>query len=118
MTLAIVVEGDPRADASLTRALAFAKAAVATGRRIHRVFLYHDAVRIADPAFTDCEALIAEWIALAREHAFEITACVSAAERRGLNTDPGRARQGIAIAGLGQYADCLLGAERTVVFRA
>ena len=117
MNFAIVIEGDPRHDASLARGYEFARAAVASGHSVYRAFLYHDAVRIADPAFEDESVLIDDWIELAREQGFELTACVSAAERRGI-PPRGDIRDGVSIVGLGQFADCLLQADRTVTFRA
>ncbi len=117
MNFAIVIEGDPQRDRSLAHAYEFARAAVAAGHRIHRAFLYHDAVRIAGSDFDD-NILVDSWIQLARKHSFELAACVSAAERRGIATVDDMVRDGIAIVGLGQFADCLLQADRTVVFRA
>ncbi|MCY4198925.1 MAG: DsrE family protein [Gammaproteobacteria bacterium] len=117
MNFAIVIEGDPQRDKSLAHAYEFARAAIAAGHRIHRAFLYHDAVRIADRGFND-NILVDHWIKFAREHSFELAACVSAVARRGIAAADGTSRDGIAIVGLGQFADCLLQADRTVTFRA
>jgi len=117
LNFAIVIEGDPQRDQSLERAYEFARAAVAAGHRIYRAFLYHDAVRIADPNFR-AGALIDNWIEFAGEQGFEFAACVSAAERRGIAAINGTVRDGIAIVGLGQFTDCLLQADQTVTFRA
>ena len=118
MNFAIVIEGDPRHDASFERAYGFARAAVASGHSIYRVFLYHEAVCVVAPEFEAAPGLIGEWVAFAREQGIELTACVSAAERRGILTGQGEVRDGIVIVGLGQFADCLLRADRTIHFRA
>jgi len=113
VNFAIVIESDT----SLARAYEFAQATVAAGHQIHRVFLYHDAVRLADPNF-ESTALIDTFIKFSYEHSFELAACVSAAERRGIAAVNGVARDGITVVGLGQFADCLVQADRTVTFRA
>ena len=117
MKLALVIHGNPQKDASLRRALEFARAAIDSGHIIYRVFLYHDAVRIAHPEFQECDQLIDEWKQLANSHDFELTACVSAADRRGVSDARGTVREGFVIVGLGQFADCLLNADRTAIFK-
>ncbi len=117
MNFALVIQGHPQADASLANALGFARATIALGHRIYRVFLYHDGVRIARPDYPDTTRLIAAWQQLAREHEFELVACISAAERRDVPRAGEPLRDGFVIAGLGQFTDCLLKADRTITFR-
>ena len=117
MKFALVIHGNPQKDASLRRALEFARAAVDSGHLIYRVFLYHDAVRIAHREFQGFDKLIDDWNQLAKSHDFELTACVSAADRRGVSDASGTLREGFVIVGLGQFADCLLNADRTVTFK-
>ena len=118
MNFAIVIHGDPSEDTSLERALGFARAALAAGHEIYRVFLYHDAVRIAHTEYRPRPDLIDAWQDLADKYRFELTACVSAADRRGVQSNHGTLREGFVIVGLGQFADCLLNADRTITFRS
>ena len=117
MKFALVIHGDPQTDVSLRQALDFACAAIDSGHLIHRVFLYHNAVRIAHTGYEGSSELIDKWRRLARAHDFELTVCVSAADRRGVSNAMGTVREGFVIVGLGQFADCLLNADRTIVFR-
>ena len=118
MNFAIVIHGDPSEDTSLERALGFARAALAAGHEIYRVFLYHEAVRIAHNQYQARPDLIDAWQDLADKYRFELTACVSAADRRGVQSNHGTLREGFVIVGLGQFADCLLNADRTITFRS
>ena len=118
MNFAIVIHGDPSEDTSLERALGFVRAALAAGHNIYRVFLYHDAVRIAHNQYQAHPDLIRAWQDLADTQGFELTACVSAADRRGVQSNHGKLREGFVIVGLGQFADCLLNADRTITFRS
>ena len=118
MNFAVVIHGDPSEDTSLVRALGFARAALAAGHELYRVFLYHDAVRIANKQYQARPDLIRAWQELAGKQRFELTACVSAAERRGVQSNHGAFREGFVIVGLGQFADCLLNADRTITFRS
>lgn len=117
MRFALVIHGDPRTECSFQRALEFASAAIDCGHIVHRVFMYHDAVLIAHPDVQGCDELIDDWQRLAALHGFELAACVSAADHRGVSDASGTVREGFVIVGLGQFADCLLNADRTVTFK-
>ncbi len=117
MKFALVIHGDPQGDASFRQAFEFARAAIAAGHEIYRVFLYHDAVRLVHPECPVSADLIDDWKRLSSAHDFELTACVSAADRRGISDASGSVREGFVIVGLGQFADCLLNADRTVTFK-
>lgn len=117
MKFALVIHGDPQVDVSFRQAYAFAQAVIAAGHQIYRVFLYHHAVRLADAEYRGSDELIDGWKKLASAHNFELTACVSAAHRRGVSDADGTLREGFVIVGLGQFADCLMNADRTVTFK-
>lgn len=117
MKFALVIHGDPKTDSSFQQAFEFARAAVSSGHLIYRVFLYHDAVRLAHTEYQADGELIENWKQLANAHDFELTACVSAGDRRGVSETDETLREGFVIVGLGQFADCLLNADRTVTFK-
>ena len=117
MRFALVIYGDPQVDACLLRGFDFARAVIDSGHAVHRVFLYHDAVRIAGRNYQGSLDLIDNWTQLANAQNFELAACVSAADRRGISDASGHIREGFVIVGLGQFADCLLNADRTVIFK-
>lgn len=117
MKFALVIHGDPTTDASFQQALEFARAVIASGHLVYRVFLYHDALRLAHAEYQASDELIENWKQLADAHGFELTACVSAGDRRGVSNADGTLREGFVVVGLGQFADCLLNADRTVTFK-
>ena len=127
-SFAIVVHGAlPDSQAALS-ALALARAAVADGHQILRVFFYHQAVTIANalrvtPSDEPDDAEL--WLAFAREHDLELAVCVAAAQRRGIVREAERARYalpasnlrpGFELVGLGQLIDATTQADRTITF--
>lgn len=111
-------------------ALRFARAAVAAGHKISRVFFYQDGVysgnTFAAPP-QDEENVVEGWQAFAGQHGSELIVCVASALRRGV-VDQSEAdryeKQGanlaepFQIAGLGQLIDSALEADRLVTFGA
>lgn len=106
----------------------FAKAALENNHRILRVFFYREgiyhALRYALPP--DDEVNMATlWSALARDYQLDLVVCISAAQRRGLLCADEARRQGFSedgladgfrIAGLGQWLEATLSADRCIVF--
>jgi tRNA 2-thiouridine synthesizing protein D len=125
---ALMVLGAPASSQAPQTALAFARAALAGGHRVARVFFFQDGVRCADrwtvpaPGQT---AVSDAWGELAREHGIDLVACVASAVKRGVLNDGERLRYGLAaanlhpafdISGLGQWIDACAIADRVVVF--
>jgi tRNA 2-thiouridine synthesizing protein D len=130
MRFALVVHGGPASHPASRTALRFARAALAAGHRIDRVFFHQDgvlngsALTVAPQDETDPADA---WAALGREHAVDLVVCIASALRRGvLDADEaerhGRAqgvlRPEFTISGLGQLVDAALETDRLVTFGA
>jgi tRNA 2-thiouridine synthesizing protein D len=130
MNLAIAVHGAAAGSESPHTALRFARAAVARGHRIHRVFFYHAGVSVADALIVSPQGEIDigdEWARFAIEHSIELTVCVAAALRRGVLGDAdaqryertsANLRPPFQIVGLGQMVEAAIAADRFVTFCA
>ncbi len=130
MNIAIVVHGSPSSSESTFAALRFARAALAGGHHIHRVFFYHDAVHVANAyavAPQDETDITRLWAEFASANQIELAVCVAAALRRGvLNADEAErySRAGanllppFQITGLGQLVEAAITADRLVTFAA
>ena len=128
MKFGILVNEGPYQHEACDSALNFARAVIARGHTLARVFFYHDGVnvatRLAAPPRDDRD-LVASWQALARDHGVDLVVCVAAAERRGVVDEAQSARHGMhghnlapgfRIAGLGQLIEVAVDADRFVVF--
>jgi len=128
MKFSIVVNGAPYSSEAPLSALHFARAVLAAGHDIYRVFFYHDGVysgnRNSAPPQDETD-VVAEWQAFARAHAVELVVCVAAALRRGMldaaeadryDKDHASLAEGFVISGLGQMIDAALSADRVVTF--
>ena len=95
----------------------FAKAALAKGHRINRVFFYHDGVnnstKLTEPPQDD-RHIVNRWSALKEKHGVDLVVCVAAALRRGIKDEV--LAPGFRISGLGQLVDAGIKADRTVTF--
>ncbi len=128
MKFAILVNEGPYTHQASDSAYQFAKAVLAKGHEIFRVFFYHDGVnngtRLTTPPQDD-RNVINRWSKLAEEHKLDLVVCVAAAQRRGI-VDEGEAKRngkdatnlapGFRISGLGQLIEAGIQADRTVVF--
>ena len=128
MKLAILVNEGPYTHQASDSAYQFAKAALARGHEIFRIFFYHDGVnngtRLTTPPQDD-RNIVSRWSKLAEEHKLDLVVCVAAAQRRGI-VDEGEAKRngkdatnlapGFRISGLGQLIEAGIQADRTVVF--
>jgi tRNA 2-thiouridine synthesizing protein D len=106
----------------------FARAAIAAGHSVDRIFFYHDGVnngtRLTTPPQDD-RNVVARWSALAAEHNVDLVLCVAAAQRRGL-VDEGEAKRngkdadniapGFRISGLGQLIESAIECDRLITF--
>lgn len=128
MIFSIVVQGAPHSQQGAESALRFARAVLAEGHQIYRVFFSGDAVHngsiLATPQ-QDEGNIVEGWQALAREHQLDLVVCIAAALRRGVMDDNEAARHskaasnladGFTLSGLGQLTDAALNSDRVVTF--
>jgi tRNA 2-thiouridine synthesizing protein D len=126
----IQVNEGPYQHQSSDTAYQFAKAAIAAGHEIFRIFFYHDGVnngtRLAVPPQDD-RNISALWTALAKENDLDMVICIAAAQRRGLmdadeakrqGLDADNIAEGFRISGLGQLIEAGIESDRLVVFGA
>jgi tRNA 2-thiouridine synthesizing protein D len=120
-------EGPYQHQASDT-AYQFAKAALAAGHEIFRVFFYHDCVnnatRLAVPPQDD-RNIGKLWQDLAKENDLDMVVCIAAAQRRGMmdadeskrqGLDADNIAEGFRISGLGQLIEAGINSDRLIVF--
>jgi tRNA 2-thiouridine synthesizing protein D len=128
MKLGILVNEGPYTHEAADSAYQFAKAALAKGHEISRVFFYHDGVnngtRLTVPPQDD-RNIVKRWSELAAEHKLDLVLCIAAAQRRGLmdkneskrhGKDADNLAPGFRISGLGQLIEAGIEADRLVVF--
>ena len=128
MKFAILVCAGPYQQQGGDSALQFARAVLAQGHSLARVFFYHDGVNTATRLATtaqDDRDLNAGWRELGAAHGIDLVVCVAAAQRRGIvdanererhGKDVDNLAQGFRIAGLGQLVEAALDADRFVQF--
>jgi tRNA 2-thiouridine synthesizing protein D len=130
MKFAIQVNEGPYQHQASDTAFQFAKAAIAKGHEIMRVFFYHDGVNNAS-RFTvppqDDRNVVNNWADLKNTDGSDIdkVVCVAAALRRGMLDADEAGKNGIdgnnihpafRISGLGQLIEAGIQADRLVVF--
>ncbi len=130
MKLSIQINEGPYQHQASDTAYQFAKAAIAAGHEIFRIFFYHDGVnnatRLAVPPRDDRD-VSAQWTALSKEHDLDLVVCIAAAQRRGVmdaaeakrqGLDADNLAEGFRISGLGQLIEAGIQSDRLVVFGA
>ncbi|KEI71883.1 sulfurtransferase complex subunit TusD [Endozoicomonas elysicola] len=130
MKFALAVYGAPANSQAPQSALHFARAVVAQGHEIVRLFFYQDGVNtataIAQPP-QDESNLPSEWQAFIQENQLDAVVCIAAALRRGVvdQAEAGRynlpghnLRDCFELSGLGQLLDGALMADRFITFGA
>jgi len=124
----LMVSEGPYQHQAADSAYQFARAAIAAGHSVDRIFFYHDGVnngtRLTTPPQDD-RNVVARWSALAAEHNVDLVLCVAAAQRRGL-VDEGEAKRngkdadniapGFRISGLGQLIESAIECDRLITF--
>ncbi|OAI02687.1 sulfurtransferase [Methylomonas methanica] len=128
MKYAVQVNASPYASNAGLNAYRFIQAALAAEHQILRVFFYKEGIyhafRYANPP-DDELSIIRHWSALAEQYGLDLVVCISAAQRRGLLCADEAVRQdkqdddtapGFRIAGLGQWLEATLLADRSIVF--
>ncbi len=128
MIFSLVVLSSPASQQGSQTALRFARAALAAGHQIYRVFFYHDGVHngLATEVLPQDEHSIPEgWRQLQEQHGVDLVLCISASLRRGVldgreaqryQRQADTVRPGFALSGLGQWVDAALHADRTLTF--
>jgi tRNA 2-thiouridine synthesizing protein D len=111
-------------------ALQFAKAALAKGHELFRVFFYHDGVnnatRLAIPPQDD-RNITQQWTELQKQYNLDLVVCIAAAQRRGIldedemkrqGKDANNIAEGFRISGLGQLIEAGIESDHLVTFGA
>ena len=111
----LLIQGGPLATSATNNALAFARAAVAAGHSVGRVFFYKDAVAIGNRFAEDKGGLRAAWLEFGGCHGAELVLCVSAAERRGV-VERHTLAEGFLLRGLGVLVETMVESDRLVSF--
>lgn len=130
MKISIQINEGPYQHQAADTAYQFAKAAIAKGHEIFRVFFYHDGVNNAS-RFTvppqDDRNIVNLWAELKQADGSDIdrVVCVAAALRRGMLDEAEASKNGIdgnnihpafRISGLGQLIEAGIQSERLLVF--
>ncbi|HET8730038.1 MAG TPA: sulfurtransferase complex subunit TusD [Moraxellaceae bacterium] len=129
MNIALIVTAAPHQE-NAWQALHFARAALAAGHHVPRVFFYgdgalHGNVLLLPPQ--DEAHVSRDWATLAGTHDIELVICIAAALKRGVMDHDTAAREdrnvsnlakGYTISGLGQLAEAMIEADRLVSFPA
>lgn len=128
MKYAVQVNASPYAGNAGMHAYRFIQAALGAGHEIARVFFYKEGVyhafRYASPPDDEIQ-FVGNWSLLAERHGLDLVVCISAAQRRGLLCADEAGRRGkhdddlapgFRIAGLGQWLEASLLADRCLVF--
>jgi len=128
MKFALQLHASPYASSAGLDAYCFIQAALQAGHQILQVFFYKDGIYHAfryAQAPDDEIQITRRWSALAEQHQIDLVVCISAAQRRGLLCADEARRQGkldqdvapgFRIAGLGQWLEASLQADRCIVF--
>jgi len=128
MNFMLSVYGAPYVSQAPQTALSFAKAAIAEGHALPRVFFYSHGVHIASglshiPQGEIC--LRTQWIDFAEKNRTELVVCITAALRYGLLSEEEAKRISLnhwnveppfILSGLGQMIEGLNGVDRHMVF--
>jgi tRNA 2-thiouridine synthesizing protein D len=128
MMFALLIQGSPTASQAADTSLRFARAALAAGHGIRRVFFFHDGVHSAN-AFAAPppgeNSIRADWTELAKRHGIELAVCVTAASRRGVADAEQSMREHLpgpnmhpdfTPVGLGQLVEAMLHCDRLITF--
>ncbi|MBU2712232.1 sulfurtransferase complex subunit TusD [Zooshikella harenae] len=128
MIFSLTILGAPYHSAAPSTALRFAKALLAEGHQIYRIFFYGEGVhvtsRIAVPP-QDEQQLSHAWQSLITEYQLDVVVCIAAALRRGIidkqeqqryQLDANNMIKHAELSGLGQWVDACLQSDRVVTF--
>jgi len=128
MNFALLILGPPYSTQASASALRFARATLASGHGIYRLFFYHDGVHNASALVAtaqDEKNLPEQWQELIEQHQLDSVVCIAAATRRGVLSEQEAKRHGKTsgnlvdgheLSGLGQLVDANLNADRVITF--
>ncbi|HDZ39445.1 MAG TPA: sulfurtransferase complex subunit TusD [Marinobacter sp.] len=126
----LVITGAPYSSQAPQTALLFARAAIAAGHTVDRVFLYGDGVHLASALCappSDETHWASEWAGFLKNNAIPGVACIASALRRGLVNEAERKRyelpasnllEPFIIAGLGEWVEATVASSRVLYFHA
>jgi len=117
MKVGLLINEGPYNHQAADTAYQFARAALAKGHHIQRVFFYNDGVNNASKLTAppqDDRHIVNRWSKLAEENGIDLVVCVAAGLRRGLVED--NLAPGFRISGLGQLVEAGIESDRLVVF--
>ena len=130
MKFSIQINEGPYQHQASDSALQFAKAALAKGHELFRVFFYHDGVnnatRLAIPPQDD-RNITQQWTELQKQYNLDLVVCIAAAQRRGIldedemkrqGKDANNIAEGFRISGLGQLIEAGIESDHLVTFGA
>lgn len=128
MKFGILVNASPYTHQACDSAYHFARASLAKGHTVSRIFFYHDGVYSGSDLLIppqDERNIAARWSALADEYGVDLVLCVAAAQRRGVLDESEAKRHekkhhnvanGFRISGLGQLMETSIEVDRLLVF--
>jgi len=128
MKFTIVIYSAPYSSQSAHSAFQFARAVLAQGHEIYRVFFFGDGVHNANSLAVvaqDEHNLQQAWDRLIRDNSLDSVVCVTSAIRRGILDETEAKRHELSnhsllessqISGLGQLVDATLNSDRVVNF--
>ena len=126
----LVITGAPYSSQAPQTALSFARAALAAGHTLDRVFLYGDGVHLASALSappSDETHWPGEWANFLKDHAIPGVACIASALRRGLINEAEQKRyelpasnllEPFMIAGLGEWVEGTVVSSHVIYFHA
>lgn len=128
MKISLLILGGIHSSSSSLNALRFAKAAVAKGHTIYRVFFYNEGVQHSNQLICAPQGqldLHQAWLALIDEHKLDAVTCIASAVKRGVineaeakryGLEKGNLADGFDLSGLGQLLDATQASDRVVTF--
>ena len=128
MKFTLVIHAAPYSSQAAHTAYRFARAALAAGHELHRLFFFGDGVHNANrlaAVSQDETSLQSQWQELVKENGLDAALCVTSAMKRGVvdkaeakrrGLDAVTAADGWEVAGLGQLVDAIAQSDRVVNF--
>ncbi len=130
MKFSIVVYGAPYSTQASQSALHFARAVLAEGHELYRVFFYQDGVYNANSLIAapqDEDDIVKSWQAVQASCGVELVTCIASSLRRGVLDETeadryekhaGNIAEGFTISGLGQLIDAAMASDKLMTFGA
>ncbi|MBU2705085.1 sulfurtransferase complex subunit TusD [Zooshikella marina] len=128
MIFSLTILGAPNHSAAPSTGLRFAKALLADGHQIYRIFFYGEGVYTASRIMVppqDEYHLSKAWQDLITEYQLDTVVCIAAALRRGIIDEQEQQRYQLdtnnmmshaELSGLGQWVDACLQSDRMITF--